>query len=225
MTTSNVLGLLAALLLAPATPPPTRGPAGPSRYLIYLHGRIVQEEQSLRPRHPEFGYYEMRTITETFRARGFVTRAALRPKSISISEAADRVVSEVRQLIASGVPADQVTVVGASMGGSIALLAAARLHNHGVRFAVLGVCLSGTVGEMLSDEGKAPVGRVLSIRDASDAITRDCPAWVGSDRAAKGLEAREIVIDTGLGHGFLYRPLPAWVDPLLDWIGAARTGS
>ncbi|HEY7923126.1 MAG TPA: hypothetical protein VII62_08090, partial [Vicinamibacteria bacterium] len=43
----------------------------PARHLIYLHGRIVQEQQSARPKHPEFGYYELDRIVETFEKRGF----------------------------------------------------------------------------------------------------------------------------------------------------------
>ncbi len=32
--------------------------------------------------------------------------------------------------------------------------------------------------------------------------------------------AREIVVHTGLGHGFLYRPLPEWLNPVVEWAGA-----
>jgi hypothetical protein len=28
---------------------------------------------------------------------------------------------------------------------------------------------------------------------------------------------REILLDTGLRHGFLYRPLREWVEPVVDW--------
>jgi hypothetical protein len=31
---------------------------------------------------------------------------------------------------------------------------------------------------------------------------------------------REIVLRTGLGHGFIYRPLPEWVNPAVEWITA-----
>lgn len=35
-----------------------------------------------------------------------------------------------------------------------------------------------------------------------------------------GRVARELVLDTGLRHGFLYRPLPAWVEPVARWADA-----
>ena len=111
-----------ALALAFVSGCATSSPPLP-RHLIYLHGRIVQEEQSPRPRHPEWGYYEFDAILDTFRQRGFVVHGEIRPKTATVSESADRVVTEVRELLASGVPPDHVTVVGASMGAYIAFTA------------------------------------------------------------------------------------------------------
>ncbi len=185
------------------------------RHLIYLHGRIVQDQQSARPRHPRFGYYEMDAILAGFRNRGFAVSGEIRPKAASVADSADRVAAQVRRLLDSGVPADHVTVVGASMGAAIALAAAARLQQPGLRFAVLGACLSGSVRELRA-QGPGPSGHVLSIREASDALTEPCPSWSDTGRSPS-LEAREIVLHTGLGHGFLYRPLPEWVDPVAQW--------
>ena len=147
----GVMLVALAVLLAGSLPVAAGDPA-PPRHLIYLHGRIVQEQQSARPRHPRFGYYEMEALRAAFRDRGFAVSGEIRPKSASVGESADRVVAQVRRLLDSGVPADRITVVGASMPGR-----------------------------------------------------------------RSTLEAREIVLHTGLGHGFLYRPLPEWVDPVTEW--------
>jgi hypothetical protein len=42
--------------------------SGKPRYVIYLHGRIVQEQQTRRPRSDRFGYYELEKILDAFRA-------------------------------------------------------------------------------------------------------------------------------------------------------------
>jgi pimeloyl-ACP methyl ester carboxylesterase len=191
-----------------------------SRHLIYLHGRIVQEQQSARPRHPQFGYYELEKILDAFRDRGFDVSGEIRPKAASLSESADRVVAQVRRLLESGVPADHVTVVGASMGAAIAFRASAQLQNPDVRFCVLGACLSESVRGLLADEGKAPSGHVLSIREATDDSTGACKPWKNDLDSRSLLVAREILVDTGLSHGFLYRPIPEWVNPVLEWAGA-----
>jgi pimeloyl-ACP methyl ester carboxylesterase len=193
----------------------------PPRHLIYLHGRIVQEQQNARPQHPRFGTYELEKILAAFRSRGFVVSGEIRPKSASVSDSAERVVKEVRRLLASGVPADHVTVVGASMGASIALLASVRRQNPGVRFAVLGTCLTENVRGLLGSEGKGPSGHILAIREESDDLVGLCPAWKSDPASRSPLVAREIVLHTGLSHGFLYRPLPEWVDPVVEWAGGS----
>lgn len=187
------------------------------RHLIYLHRRIVQEQQNTRPLHPQFGYYELEKILAAFRERGFVVTGEIRLKSASVSDSADLVVAQLRRLLASGVPAGHVTVVGGSMGGAIALLASTRLQNPELRFSVLGACLSESVRGLVAGEGKGPSGHVLAIREASDDSTRNCPDWKGDPKLPASLFAREIVLETGLGHGFLYRPLPEWVKPVVAW--------
>ncbi len=188
-----------------------------ARYLIYLHGRIVQEQQSARPRHARFGHYELEKILDAFRRRGFIVNGEIRPKPAPVSDSADRVVEQIRQLLESGVPADRITVVGASMGAAVALLASARLQNPDVRFCVLGACLSESVRGLLVEEGKGPSGHLLSIREASDDSSGPCPPWKNDAGSRSRLFAREIVLNTGLSHGFLYRPLPEWVGPVAEW--------
>ncbi len=191
-------------------------PAEP-RHLIYLHGRIVQDQQSLRPLHPEYGYYEMAEITAAFRERGFVVSAEMRPQAIPFDEAVGTVVTQVRQLLNSGVPPERITIVGASMGAAIAFRTSARLQNPDIRFALMGPCLSTNAPAVAVEEDSAPAGRLLVIRDESDVPTRDCPAWNGDTERFPQLQAREIVVNTGLGHGFLYRPLPEWFEPVVAW--------
>lgn len=205
---------IAALLASTAT-------AAEPRHLIYLHGRIIQEQQSARPRHPQYGYYELEKIRDAFRQRGFVVSAEVRPKPATVSAAADVVIEQVRTLLASGVPADRVSVVGASMGASIALLASTRLQNPNLRFAFLGACFAANDRALLAEEGKGPSGRLLSVRDTSDDLTSDCPAWK-NDREASVPAFREVVLSTGLNHGFIYRPLPEWVNPVVEWAEAKK---
>ncbi len=222
--TNAGIGLAATAIVLAGSAPGMAADSAHPRHLIYLHGRIVQERQSARPWHPQFGHYELEKILEAFRKRGFVVSGEMRPKSASVSESADRVVAQVQRLLESGVPADHVTVVGASMGAAIALRASARLQNPEVRFCILGACLSESVRGLVAEEGKGPSGRLLSIREASDASTRACEPWKNRPDPRSPLAAREIVLRTGLSHGFLYRPLPEWVNPVIEWAGA-RDGS
>jgi hypothetical protein len=221
--TSPGMSLLAIAAVLCATTPGVAADASRPRHLIYLHGRIVQEQQSPRPQHPRFGHYELEKILDAFRKRSFVVSGEIRPKSASESDSADRVVEQVRRLLLSGVPADRITIAGASMGASIAFLASTRLQEPDLRFCVLGACLSESV-RSLRAEGKSPKGRFLAIREKSDEATANCPPWTSDVESRPPLVAREIVLDTGLGHGFLYEPLPEWVQPVVEWAEAPKRG-
>ncbi|MGE0639397.1 MAG: hypothetical protein AB7G12_07285 [Thermoanaerobaculia bacterium] len=201
-----------ATLAAPASP-------APARHLIYLHGRIVQEQQSVRPVSPRFGPYELEAIRAAFRERGFELHSAIRPRGASVSESADRVVAEVRALLDAGIAPERITIVGASMGASIAFAASARLQNPDLRFAFLGACPLENVRAMREDEGRPPAGRLLVVHETSDDTQPPCAPWNPAELPPPSL-LREVVLDTGLSHGFLFRPLPEWLEPVVDWARA-----
>ena len=205
----------AFLLLFPAAAGFAAAP-DPPRHLIYLHGRIVQEEQSARPVSPRFGAYELEAIRAAFRERGFELHSEIRPKGASVSESADRVVADVRKLLDAGVPAERITVVGASMGASIAFAASARMQNPELRFVFLGACPIENVRAVRAEEGKPPAGRLLVVHDPSDDTAPPCAPWKPEELPPPS-SLRDLEIETGLGHGFLYRPLPAWLEPTVAW--------
>jgi pimeloyl-ACP methyl ester carboxylesterase len=202
---------------AAAAGPVASGGALDKPQLVYLHGRIVGEQQDRRPKHPQFGYYELDQILDAFRQRGFAVTSEMRPKGQALGPAAERAAAQVRALHAAGVPSARITVLGASMGAEVALLAASKLHDPELRFALLGACLSLSVPELWAERGRRPAGHLLAIREKSDETSEPCPPWT-SDTASRGrLEVRELLLDTGLRHGFLYRPLREWVDPVVEW--------
>lgn len=216
--------LLAGAWLWTAAVASAAPPAAPSDLdkpqLVYLHGRIVGEQQDRRPKHPQFGYYELDQILDAFRKRGFAVTCEMRVKGEALAPAAEHAAAQVRALQAAGVPLGRITVLGASMGAEVALLASAKLHEPELRFALLGACLSLSVPELWAERGRRPAGHLLAIREKSDETTEPCPAWTDAAGPRGRLEVRELLLDTGLRHGFLFRPLPEWVDPVAEW--AAR---
>ena len=188
------------------------GAAGSDRHLIYLHGRIVQEEQSVRPVSQRFGAYELEAIRAAFRDRGFELSSEIRPKGASVSASAERVVAEVRRLIDAGVPAERITIVGASMGASIAFAASARLQNPALRFAFLGACPLENVRAVRQEEGRPPAGRLLVVHEKSDDTSAPCAAWRPEELPPPST-LREVVLETGLGHGFIFARFPSGSNP------------
>ena len=93
-----------------------------ARYVIYLHGRIIEDE-GVRPTHPQFGVYEYEAILEKLAGHGLQVIAEVRPPGANGAEYARRTAQQVRDLIVAGVPEDHITVMGFSKGGGIAILA------------------------------------------------------------------------------------------------------
>ena len=64
-------------------------------------------------------------------------------------------------------------------------------------------------------------GNVLSIYEASDDIGQSCRPIAERSPAIKRFE--EIRLETRLGHGIVYRPLPEWVSPAMAWAKQTST--
>ena len=183
-------------------------------YLIYLHGRIIEEE-GLRPTSPRFGVYEYEKILADFASRGFVVLSEPRPRNTDVGLYADKVVEQVRALRRAGVPPEQIAVVGFSKGGGIALLTASKLGEPKVNFVILAGCNAwpSTAEETLQ-------GRVLSMYDASDDAATTCQKTF--DQAKGPLVHAEVVLKLGTGHGTFYRP-GDWLGRAAAWVKQGRS--
>lgn len=179
-----------------------------AHYLIYLHGRIVEEDR--RPKSPQFGFYEYDQILDAFRKRGFVVISEQRPKGTDIEKYAPKVVTEIENLLKAGVPPRNITVVGASQGSWIAMLASTQLKNRDLNFVFIAGCSADT--EFLKQIDWH--GNVLSIFERTDRAGT-CEEFRAD---ATGLNRyEETQLNTGLRHGFIYQPLSEWIEPTVAW--------
>ncbi len=179
-------------------------------YLIYLHGRIIEEE-GIRPTSQRFGVYEYEKILADLASQGFTVISEPRPRGTDVGRYADKVAAQVRTLLARGVPPERITVMGFSKGGAIALVASSRLRQPKVNFVILAGC-----GAWVTDNFDLDLrGRILSMRDASDDLSTSCEKTFA---ASKGeLAHEEIVLRLGLGHGAFFRP-GDWMGAVTAWI-------
>lgn len=181
-----------------------------AKYLFYLHGRII-ETGGVRPTSPRHGVYEYEQILQTLAARGFTVLSEPRPADTEHYAYAGKIVAQIERLLKAGVPARNVTVVGASKGGAIAVFVSTLLKNRDVNFVVLAGCGDGGPYR----QHKVDLhGRVLSIYDADD-LGVSCAKFYKQSTGLK--QSGEIEVKRGLGHGLLYKPHKEWVDPAVDW--------
>ena len=177
-----------------------------ARYLIYLHGRIL-EVQGRQAKSPDFGRYEYDAILRALAGKGLVVISELRGPETDASYA-KRVAAQVRQLEKAGVPAKHVTVAGFSKGGFLARATAAELVDPALNFVLMAAC-----SPRADPARAAPLkGRILSLYDETDDMAGSCGSLF-----APGAETKEVKLTTGLRHGLFFRPRPDWIDLVAAW--------
>ena len=181
-------------------------------YVFYLHGRIV-EEQGPNAVSPDFGHYEYDGILAELARTPAVVISEPRARGTDVNDYAAKVMSQIARLKSAGVKSSAINVVGASKGGWIAAKVAMRLGDPDVRYVLIGGCGYPDPASAIARLN----GSVLWILERTDFEgSRNCAAEVSSSPGLR--ERRQITLETGLRHGFLYRPLPEWVNPVQDWI-------
>ena len=179
------------------------------RYLFYLPGYIVHS-QNARPVSPEYGAYEYDQILITFQDNDFVVISEARKQSREIEPYAQKVADQITKLLQAGVPAKHITVVGASQGSWIAMLASTYLKNRGVNFVLIAACSADK--EFLKMVNLH--GNILSIYEKSD-LAQSCNDYRADATGIKNW--KEVEVNTGLKHGFIYRPMKEWIEPTIAW--------
>ena len=187
-----------------------------AKYLFYLHGQIV-EELGIRPEHPQWGIYEYEQILDSLKHAKRVVISEARPKGTDVEEYAQKIRKQVAILLAAGVGANQINIVGASKGAIIAMRVSTLLKNKNLNFVTISACNEW----VLNNYDFNLYGNILSIYEASDSRNGSCEAEYF--RRSEGINRfEEIKLKTGLGHGLLYKPLRAWIGPTVEWMERTR---
>jgi len=184
------------------------------RYIFFLHNKFI-EDHDLDEDHPQYGnahYYE---ILNEFKKEGFTVYSEKRPKNTDVKEYAKKIVIKIDSLLNSGIDPGKITVIGTSKGGYIAQYVSTYLVNPGVNFVFIGSFREIDLKD-LSDVNFC--GNILTIYEKSDvygvsAVNRKLTSNLKISRFY------EIELNTGLEHGFLFRPLQEWLWPSILWAG------
>jgi len=133
-------------------------------------------------------------------------------------EYARRVSEQVTNLLNSDVPANNITIVGASKGAGIAIFASHLLENKDLDFVIMAICDPTTVEELKQNEISL-YGNVLSIYDSTDELAGSCQGLFSFSEGKGISKFYEIVLNVGTGHGILFKPLDEWIIPVIQWAG------
>ena len=176
----------------------------------------IIEDQGIPAISPDFGEYENGAILEKLSGYGFVVISEQRSKNTDSGEYARKVTEQVTALLNAGVPAENITVVGASKGAGIAILSSNFLENKEINFVIMAICDPGTV-EGLRQNQMFLYGNVLSIYDSADEFAGSCEELFSFSEGNGISRYDEIILNIGTGHGILYKPLDEWIIPAVGW--------
>jgi hypothetical protein len=180
--------------------------------LFYLHGGVVTVggNNAVTQSMPQWGPYEYLNILDSLRMRGFNVISENRKEGIDDSLYVNKIYNQIDTLFKSAVSPGNIVIVGASAGSVIAINLSARLKNDKLNYVIMGACWPETYKDYQDLDLH---GRFLSIIESSD--PHGTCSKIFEER--KQLSYKEIVLHTGLSHGFIYKGYKEWIDPIVQW--------
>ncbi|WP_317896853.1 alpha/beta hydrolase [Aurantibacillus circumpalustris] len=179
-------------------------------YIFYLHGKIIENQGAEAvDKINSYGAYKYNDILDSLRKNKALVLSEVRAKDTDVKPYALKIKKQIDSLLKKGVEAKRVTVIGASKGALIAMYVSSYAKNKDINYVFMAACYR--------DETNAELnfyGNILSVYEKSDGAG----TCLSLKNASTGINHyKEIEINTGLRHGFLYKPLPEWVNPALKW--------
>lgn len=181
------------------------------KYVFYLHGAIVQQ-QGENAESSAYGKYMYRAIVDSLKKYGLNVISEVRPIDATMESYSGKVAIQVDSLLQMGIPAQNITVIGASAGAAMALEVAMIIGNRQINYALMGVCSDSSPRKY---QQKKICGNFFSVYETSDG-PGSCKDLLYNRTCVSGF--KEITLSMGNGHGFLYQPYKEWLHPLIQWI-------
>jgi hypothetical protein len=209
-------------------------PASPdtnTHYLFFMHG-LFPEIRGADAFHPPFNKrYETTALAKAFSEKGFSVITEIRRQGTLVEDYAKKVGDQIKKLMDSGVAPAKIAVVGHSKGGAMTLVTSSVVGNDNVSYVVLAGCALPTTKSIGNESPRedylrfnskyapAAKGRMLSLFDAEDDITKSCNEYAS---VATNVKFEEQELNTGsrrgYGHAIFYSPDPKWFDVTVDWL-------
>lgn len=192
----------------------SKGNAPVEKHIFYLHGRII-EEQGPNAVSEKYGPYAYTAIIDSLKATGAVVHHELRTQETDFYQFAEHTSAQIDSLLAGGVDPRDITLIGASKGAVMTMYIA---HSNP---APINYVLLGANNDYIEQEYDWHLhGHILAVYERSDAVAgKNYDHWVAN--SPEVADFRQLEINTGLDHGFLYRPIDAWWQPAKAWVGRA----
>lgn len=184
------------------------------QYIFFLHNKFL-EGHSGDEAHPKYGIVEYEKMLHELKDSSNIVLFEKRKPNTDPAVYALKIKKQIDQLIKKGIKAENIAVVGTSQGGYIAQYISYYAKNPELKFVFIGASFKDDSLE--KDENFRLYGKILSITEKSDdghvPLSKE-ERFIRSDIK----NFKEIELNTGLNHGFLFKALDAWIIPTKEWI-------
>lgn len=182
------------------------------RIIFFLHNRFL-ETHELNKSHPEFGQTEYKEILVKFEKGGLKVISEKRNGNVNAREYALRIVNQIDSLILDGTKPEKITIVGTSKGGYIAQYVSTLANNPKLNYVFIASFRN-------SDLENIPeinyCGNILTIYEKTDPFGVSAVGRIENSTCTIE-HFKEIELNTGMGHGFIFKPLKEWIEPTVKW--------
>lgn len=206
MKTSLIIGILFSSIMF------TCETKNEDRFIFFLHNRFL-EDHKLDELHPEFGRTEYKEIVSKFEKNGFIVISEKRNRNVNAREYAVRIVNQIDSLIKNGIESKKITIVGTSKGGYIAQYVSTLANNQNLNFVFIASFRNIDIQNIPEINY---CGNILTIYEKSDSFGVSALERKKTS-ICKIKYFKEIELNTGMGHGFLFKPLKEWIEPTIKW--------
>lgn len=183
------------------------------QYIFFLHNKFL-EEHTLEEAHPKYGIVEYEKVLHQLKDSSNIVLFEKRKPNTDPAVYALKIKKQIDRLIKKGIKAGNITVIGTSQGGYIAQYVSWYEKNPELKFVFIGASFKDDSLE--KDPNFRLYGRILSITEKSDdghVPLSQQQRFIRSDIK----DFKEIELNTGLNHGFLFKALNDWIIPAKDW--------
>lgn len=182
-------------------------------YIFFLHNKFVEENPDGTFASNYGVKAEYKEILESFRKEGFVVISEKRKPKTDVIDYAKKVVSQIDSLKSKGVKSNNITVIGTSKGGYIAQFISTFARNPDLNFVFIGSYQNVDIEEIPEINF---CGNILTIYEKSDVFGVSAMRRKETSKL-KINHFKEIELNTGLKHGFLYLASDDWLKPCKMW--------
>ncbi|MCM4158220.1 alpha/beta hydrolase [Gramella sp. AN32] len=182
------------------------------KFIFFLHNRFL-EEHDLNELHPEYGKTDYLEIINEFKKSGLEIISEKRNGNVNARKYASRLVIQIDSLIKIGTEPKNITIVGTSKGGYIAQYVSTLANNPDLNFVFIA---SFRNEDILNIPEINYCGNILTIYEKSDPFGVSAKARV-ENSTCEIEHFKEIELNTGMNHGFLFKPLNEWIEPTIKW--------